>query len=352
MKEKVRIGITHGDFNGINYEIIMKTFSETSMNDFVTPIIYGSTKAVAYYRKALNMEQFNVNQIIDAGDAHSRKINIINVSENVKVEMGVHSKLAGISSLEALDAAVADLQNSKIDLLVTCPVNKVNTSSETQAFAGHTEFLSEKFVAGNHTMLMINDLMRIGFVTGNIPFGKIAASISKEVVYKKIALINNSLKKDFLIRAPRIAVLALNPHNGDGGLLGNEEINFICPAIEDAKSNSILAFGTYAADGFFASGEFTNFDAVLAMHYDQGMIPFRSIGLSKGVNYTVGLPIVRTSPAHGTGYNIAGKGIAQPASLRDAIFLAVEIYSNRKTQEAAEANQLKIKVTHQHRALE
>ena len=352
MKEKVRIGITHGDFNGINYEIIMKTFSDISMNEFVTPIVYGSTKAVAYYRKALNMEQFNFNLITDAGEAHPRKINIINVSDNVKVEMGVHSKLAGISSLDALNAAVADLQNSKIDLVVTCPVNKVNTCAETQAFAGHTEFFSEKFAATNCMMLMINDLMRIGFVTGNIPFSKIAESITKELVYERITLINNSLKRDFLIRAPRIAILALNPHNGDKGLLGSEEINFICPAIEEAKTHGILAFGTYAADGFFASGEFTNFDAVLAMHYDQGMIPFRSIGLSKGVNYTVGLPIVRTSPAHGTGYSIAGKGVAQPASLREAIFLALEIYSNRKTQEAAEENQLKIKVTHQHRALE
>ncbi|MDR0560121.1 MAG: 4-hydroxythreonine-4-phosphate dehydrogenase PdxA [Prevotellaceae bacterium] len=352
MKEKIRIGITHGDFNGISYEIIMKTFSDMAINEFVTPVIYGSSKAAAYYRKTLHMEYFNFNPINDASEANARKTNIINVSDNVKVEIGVHSPAAGKSSVQALDAAVADLQNEKIDLIVTCPVDKSNSHSESYTFSGHTEYLAEKFKTEDYMMLMVSDFMKVGFVTGNIPFAKIAESINRELIVSKLSIINNCLKKDFQIRAPRIAVLSLNPHNGDMGMLGDEEINIIRPAIEEAKANGILAFGTYAPDGFFASGEFSNFDAILSMHYDQGMIPFRSIGLSKGVNYTAGLPIVRTSPAHGTGYDIAGKGIAQPSSLRDAIFLAAEIYNNRRLQNEIEANPLKQRVNYQHKALE
>jgi 4-hydroxythreonine-4-phosphate dehydrogenase len=352
MKEKIRVGITHGDFNGIGYEIIMKTFSDVSINEFFIPIVYGSSKAAAYYRKTLDMENFSFNIISEASEANAKRTNIINVSDNVKVEMGFSSQLAGMSSIKALDKAVDDLQRGKIDVIVTCPIDKFNTRSELYNFPGHTEYFADKFKVEDYMMLMINDIMRMGFVTGHIPFGEITYVLNKELIMNKLSIINTTLKDDFLIRAPRIAVLSLNPHAGDHGLLGKEEIEIICPAIEEAKSNGILAFGAYSPDEFFALGEFRNFDAILAMYYDQGMIPFKSIGLPGGVNYTAGLPIVRTAPIHGTRYDITGKGLATPNSLRDALFLASDIYMNRKTQAEIAANPLQIRVNHQKRALE
>jgi 4-hydroxythreonine-4-phosphate dehydrogenase len=352
MKEKIRIGITHGDFNGTNYEIIMKTFSDVAINEFFVPIIYGSSKAAAYYRKALDMENLNFNIINDASEASAKRTNIINVTDNVKVEMGFPSQLSGISSVRALDMAVGDLQTGKIDLIVACPVNRATACSETYTFLGHTEYFAEKFGVNDYAMLMINELMRIGFVTGHISLSEALKSITKDLITNKISIINSSLKNDFLIRAPRIAVLSLNPYGGNSGLPGKEETEIICPAIEEAKGNGILAFGTYPADEFFASGEFKNFDAVLAMYHDQGMIPFKSFSLLGGVSYTAGLPAVRTSPAHGTEYDIAGKGIATPASLRNALFLATEIYRNRQIQDEISANPLKVITNHQKKALE
>jgi 4-hydroxythreonine-4-phosphate dehydrogenase len=352
MKEKIRIGITHGDFNGINYEIIMKTFSDTAINEFFIPVVYGSSKAAAYYRKVLDMENFSFNTISDASEANVKRTNIINVADNVKVEIGLPSQLAGISSIKALDLAVDDLQTGKIDVIVTCPVNTSTIRSASNNFSGHTEYFADKFGAKDYTMLMINELMRIGFVTGHIPFGDVLKTLNKELIIDKLSLINESLKNDFMIRAPRIAVLSLNPHGGSTDVMGQEEIEIICPAIDEAKKNGILAFGAYSSDDFFAAGDFCSFDATLAMYHDQGMIPFKSIGLSGGVIYTAGLPIIRTSPAHGTNYNIAGKGVAAPASLRNALFLALEIYKNRKTQDELTANPLKIKTNHPKKTLE
>jgi 4-hydroxythreonine-4-phosphate dehydrogenase len=352
MKEKIRIGITHGDFNGINYEVLLKTFSDVAINEFFIPIIYGSSKAVAYYRKALDMESCNFNIISDAAEANIKRTNIINVSDNVKVEIGLPSLLAGIASVKALDMAVEDLQTGKIDVIVACPVNRSAACSESYNFLGHTEYFADKFSVNDYAMLMINELMRVGFVTSHIPLGDVMQTINTDLIFNKISIIDNSLKNDFLIRAPRIAVLSLNPHGGSNGSLGKEELEIICPAIEEARKNGILAFGAYPADEFFAAGEFRNFDTVLAMHHDQGMIPFKSIGMSGGVSYTAGLPAVRTSPAHGTRYDIAGKGIAVPASLREALFLATEIYGNRKTQDEISANPLKIRTNHPKKTLE
>ncbi|MDR2287342.1 MAG: 4-hydroxythreonine-4-phosphate dehydrogenase PdxA [Prevotellaceae bacterium] len=352
MKEKIRIGVTHGDFNGINYEIIMKTFSDSAINEFFIPVIYGSSKAAAYYRKALNMENFGFNVITDANDANVKRTNIINVTDNVKVEMGFPSQLAGISAIKALDMAVGDLQAGKIDVIVTCPVNKSTVSSASSNFLGHTEYFAEKFGVKDCAMLMINELMRVGFVTGHVPLEEVLKTLDKDLIINKLSLINETLKNDFLIRAPRIAVLSLNPHAGNDGLKGREEVEIICPAIEEAKQDGILAFGTYSADEFFASGDFSKVDAVLAMYYDQGMIPFKSIGLSGGVIYTAGLPIVRTSPAHGTKYEIVGKGIVTPTSLRNALFLAMEVFKNRKTQDELNVNPLMIRTNHQKKTLE
>jgi 4-hydroxythreonine-4-phosphate dehydrogenase len=322
------------------------------MNEFFIPIVYGSSKAAAYYRKALEMDSFNFNVINNADDANNKKVNIINVADNVKVEIGLPSQLAGISSIKALDMAIEDLQEGKIDVIVTCPVNKSVIGSNSNKFPGHTEYFADKFGVKDCMMIMVNELMRVGFVTAHIPFGEIVKSLNKELIINKLLLINETIKNDFMIRAPRIAVLSLNPHGGSNGTPGQEEIEIICPAIEEVKKNGIFAFGTYSADEFFASGEFSNFDVVLAMYHDQGMIPFKSIGLSGGVIYTAGLPIVRTSPTHGIEYNIAGKGVATPASLRDALFLATEIYSNRQTQDEISANPLKIRINHQKRTLE
>ncbi|MDR0385562.1 MAG: 4-hydroxythreonine-4-phosphate dehydrogenase PdxA [Prevotellaceae bacterium] len=352
MKEKIRIGITHGDFNGINYEIIMKTFSDTAINEFFIPVVYGSAKAVAYYRKALNMDNINFNVITDANDANIKRTNIINVADNVKVEIGFSSQLAGLSSIKALDMAVEDLQAGKIDAIVTCPVNKSVIHSSSFDFHSHAEYFAGKFGIKDYMMMMVNELMRIGFATGNIPYGEVLKALDSDLILNRLSLINDSLKNDFMIRAPRIAVLSLNPHGGNDSLPGEEETEIICPAIEEAKRNGIFTFGTYSPDEFFASGNFSEFDAVLAMYHDQGMIPFRSIGLSGGVNYTAGLPIVQTSPAHGTGYDIAGKGVAVPVSLRDALFLAADIYRNRKEQDEIGANPLKIRTNHQKKTLE
>ncbi|MDR1593224.1 MAG: 4-hydroxythreonine-4-phosphate dehydrogenase PdxA [Prevotellaceae bacterium] len=352
MKEKIRIGITHGDFNGINYEVIMKTFSDTAINEFFIPIVYGSSKAAAYYRKALDMENFGFNVINDADEANVKRTNIVNVADNVKVEIGFPSQLAGISSIKALDMAVGDLQSGKIDAVVTCPVNKATVRAASSNFSGHTEYFADKFSVKDYAMLMVNELMRVGFVTGHVTLEEVLKILNKDLIINKLSLINESLKNDFMIRAPRIAVLSLNPYGGNSGLISREEVEIICPAIEEAKRNGIYAFGAYSADDFFAAGDFRNFDAVLAMYYDQGMIPFKSIGLLGGVAYTAGLPIVRTAPVHGTDYEIAGKGIATPASLRDALFLAMEIYRNRKTQGEISANPLKIRTNHQRKTLE
>jgi 4-hydroxythreonine-4-phosphate dehydrogenase len=354
MKEKIRIGITHGDFNGIGYEIMLKTFMDSALNDFFTPVVYGSAKAAAYYRKTLNLEQFSFNQITAADAANPKKANIINVSDNIKVEMGQPSQESGESAVKALDKAVADLQAGKIDVIVTCPLNKFTSQSKERGFnfAGHTEYFAEKFNAPDYMMMMVNDIMKIGFVTGHIPLSQVASTLSVELILNKLKILYNSLKTDFLIQEPRIALLSLNPHSGDSGLFGREEIDFIIPAIEQAKSEGLLVFGAYSADGFFASGAFRQFDAILAMYHDQGMIPFKSIGILGGVNYTAGLPIVRTSPAHGTAYDITGKGLASPDSFRDALFLAANICANRKLQDELNANVLQIKTNHPKRSLE
>lgn len=347
MKEnRLRIGITHGDINGIGYEIILKTLVDLSIMDYFTPIVYGSSKAAAFYRKQLNNEginSFNFNIVNSADEAHPKRANIINVpsDNNLKVEPGVPTHMAGEASVSALEAAVLDLKAGKIDVVVTCPINKATVHSEAYEFPGHTEFLAARFEAPDFMMLMVSDMMRIGFVTSHIALNQVSKVLNKELILNKLSVMNQSIRDDFMIRSPRIAVLALNPHASDDGLLGDEEKRVIIPAIESAKANGILAFGPYPADGFFARGMYDKFDAVLAMYHDQGMIPFKSVGLGGGVNYTAGLPIVRTSPAHGTAYDIAGKDLASPSSLREAIFLARDIYFNRKMQEELNANPLK-----------
>lgn len=338
---KIRLGISHGDINGISYEIIIKTLSDARILDMCTPIIYGSPKVAAYHRKAINNNSFSPNHINDAEQANPKRVNIINVvDENIRVELGKSTEEAGESSFLALEAAVNDLKNNQIDALLTAPINKHNIQREGFKFLGHTEYLAERFQSENYLMLMINDEMRVGVVTGHLPISEVASNITKEEILKKLHVLNQSLKNDFVIRKPRIAVLGLNPHIGDDGLLGKEEQEIIIPALEEAREKGIMALGPYPADGFFGNYQFHNFDAILAMYHDQGLAPFKALAKDGGVNFTAGLPIVRTSPDHGTAYEIAGDGKASEEAFRKALYLAIDLHKNRteekELQEAAE----------------
>jgi 4-hydroxythreonine-4-phosphate dehydrogenase len=339
---KIKIGITHGDINGIGYEIIIKTLMEPRMQELFIPIIYGSPKVAAYHRKAMNVENFSFNHIKTIEEAHPKRANILNcVDENIRVELGRSTPAAGEASFMALAAAVKDLKENKIDALVTCPINKYNIQSEKFSFPGHTEYLKKEFNADEVLMLLVSDVMKVGVVTGHVPIAKVSENITQENILKKLRILNTSLISDFGIRKPRIAVLGLNPHSGDNGVIGDEELTTIIPSIEKARKENIIAIGPFAADGFFGSGEFKKFDAVLAMYHDQGLAPFKSIVFDYGVNYTAGLPIIRTSPDHGTAYELAGKNEASPESLRQAIYLAIELHKNRHEYKEAMKNQIK-----------
>ena len=344
MERLLRVGITHGDINGRGYEVILKTLDDTRMLEMCTPVVYGSAKIAAFYRKALDMQPVPMTQSAGAEEIHDGAINIINVvGEDVKVEPGVETRAAGEAALAALDQAVADLRAGLIDVLVTAPINKHNIQSESFDFPGHTEYLEARLGLDGDKALMIlcSDDMRVALMTTHMPLSRVPHAITREGIVEKLQVLNRSLVRDFGIHAPRIAVLSLNPHAGEGGLLGTEEQEIIAPAIEDARGKKILAFGPYAADGFFGSGLYHRFDGVLAMYHDQGLAPFKALAMEAGVNFTAGLPYVRTSPDHGTGYDIAGKGEASEQSMRSAIFAAIDIYRNRLREDAATANPLR-----------
>jgi 4-hydroxythreonine-4-phosphate dehydrogenase len=340
--DKLRIGISHGDINGISYEILLRTFADTHINDFFVPIIYGSPKVAAFYRKYLNIDSQAFNLISNPDEANIKRTNIINVSaDDIRVEVGKISAAAGIASVAALKSAVKDLKNNKIDAIVTCPINKSNVQTEHFRYSGHTEYFASEFDTDEYMMMMISPVIRMGFVTTHLPINKISENINKDLIMRKIDIMMQSLIVDFMINKPRIAVLSLNPHAGDNGLLGNEEENIIRPVINEYKAKGMLIFGPYPPDSFFASGMFKSFDASLAIYHDQGMIPFKLLSYDNGVNYTCGLPIVRTSPVHGTAYDIAGTNRAKIESCRESLYAAVEIYKNRKLYNELTANPLK-----------
>lgn len=342
MKEKVRVGITHGDINGISYEIIMKTFSDNRIFDYCTPVVYGSSKVASYHRKTLNAMNFNFNPIKRTDQANPRRANIINVYDSeARIDIGKSTEVGGQLSLISLQAAVSDLKQDRFDALVTAPINKQNIQSSDFHFPGHTEFLAQEFNSSDVLMIMVSDQMRIGVVTGHIPIADVPQAITKELIMEKLEIMNHSLKRDFGITKPRIAVMGLNPHASDDGLLGKEEKETIVPAIEEAFEKGILAFGPYPSDGFFGTLQFRNYDGILAMYHDQGLIPFKTLSFDSGVNYTAGLPVVRTSPGHGTGYDIAGKNEASPDSFRQALVLATQIVENRKEWDKIHKNPLK-----------
>ena len=328
---KIKLGITHGDINGIGYEVIIKALADSRILEMCTPIVYGSPKVAAYYRKTIDTEAFTFNNIFAAKDANPKRANIINcVNDDVRVEIGKSTKMAGEAAFAALEAAVRDLKSGDIDAVVTAPINKQNIQSGSFTFPGHTEYFAKAFNTKNYLMLMVSDLLKIGVATGHIPFNQVVAAITKEKLVNNIRLLHKVMVEEFSIRKPRIAVLGLNPHAGDGGLLGDEEQKIILPAVKQAYEEGIIALGPYPADGFFGSGEFHKFDATLAMYHDQGLIPFKSFSFDSGVNYTAGLPFIRTSPGHGTAYSLAGTKSASEESLRNAIYLAVDLFENRK----------------------
>lgn len=341
---KIRVAITHGDINGISYEVILKALEDNRMLELCTPIVYGSAKIAAFYRKNLEMPQITFNQAATAEEIKDGVYNIINViGEDTKVEPGVSSEIAGRAAFTALERAVADLRAGEVDVLVTAPINKKNIQSETFSFPGHTEYLEASLgEEGDKAMMILcNENMRVALTTIHKPLSQVPQSISRELVCERIKTLNASLRRDFGIPSPRIAVLSLNPHAGEDGLLGNEERDIIIPAIQDAKDKKILVFGPYAADGFFGIGRFVKFDGILAMYHDQGLAPFKALAMDSGINFTAGLPYVRTSPDHGTGYDIVGRGEASAESMRQAIYTAIDIYRNRQREDACTKRPLK-----------
>ena len=329
--KKIKVGITHGDINGIGYEVILKTLGEPRIAELCTPIVYGSSKALSYHRKALNLPNVNFNMVLRAEDASENANNLVEVTDDdLKIELGTPSEAAGKAAYASLKRAADDLRNGIIDVLVTAPINKKSIQSDEFHFPGHTEFLESRIGEGNKAlMILCNDILRVALVTTHLPVSEVPGAITKELIDEKLTIFAESLERDFGIVNPRIAVLSLNPHAGDGGLLGHEEADIITPAIEEAYAKKIYCFGPYAADGFFGSGQFKHFDGVLAMYHDQGLIPFKTIAMESGVNFTAGLPYVRTSPDHGTGFDIAGKGEADESSFRNAIYTAIDIFRNR-----------------------
>lgn len=343
-EEKIIIGISQGDTNGIGWEVIGKALSDNHILELCVPVIYGSQKAAAYYKKELNLEHFNYTVIRNISEAHGRKVYLINTGpEDLSIEVGKMTAAAGKAAVTALEAATADLKKGALHALVTAPFNKQSVQSDQYKFPGHTEYLAQMFGAEEVLMLLTNEHLRIGVVTGHIPLSEVSQTITKEIILKKLRILEKSLRSDFGITKPKIAILGLNPHAGDGGLLGKEEETIIQPAIEDAIRDKILAFGPYPADGFFGSNTYKRFDGILAMYHDQGLAPFKALAFEDGVNYTAGLPVIRTSPAHGTGYDIAGQNEADPSSFLAAIFMAIDAYRHRELNKEITKNQLPYK---------
>ena len=340
--KKVIVGITHGDINGIGYEVILKTFSDSSMFELCTPVIYGSPKVAAYYRKSMDIET-NFSIITSANEIQDDRLNIINCCDDeLKVEIGKPTTESGKAALDALEMALADYRNGMIDVIVTAPINKNTIQSDEFNFPGHTEYIENRVGDGAKSlMILLKDDFRVALVTGHIPVRDIASTITKELIKQKLDIFNRSLKVDFGIDAPRIALFSLNPHAGDNGLIGNEEEEIIKPAIEEMAQKGVLCFGPYPSDGFMGSGNYTHFDGILAMYHDQGLAPFKTLSMDDGVNYTAGLPIVRTSPAHGTAYDIAGTGEASESSFRQAIYIALDVFRNRIIEKEISAHPLR-----------
>lgn len=336
------IGFTCGDINGIGPELIIKTLSDHRLLEFCTPVIFANNKLLNFYRKALPDININYSAVKDSSKMNAKQVNLFNCWDNeINITPGQLTDEGGQYAVLSLLSATEALKAGKIDGMVTAPIHKKNVQSEGFQFTGHTPFLKNFFGLKDVAMLLVAENMRVAVLTEHIPVSEVAKHVTKEAIEIKLHLINQSLIKDFGITKPKIAVLGLNPHAGDEGLVGTEEIEIIKPAIAEAKQKNILCFGPYSADAFFARGQYQSFDAVLAMYHDQGLIPFKSLAIGEGVNYTAGLPGVRTSPDHGTAFDIAGKGIANEDSFRQAIFTCIDIIEARKEREDQTKNPLK-----------
>lgn len=346
MARKLVVGITQGDGNGIGYEVIIKALADERMLDICTPVIYGSSKIFGFYKKQIhNIDQINTNVINSAKDVYHKRVNIVNcLPENVFVEPGQPTPESAKSAMTSLQRAVEDIKNGYIDVLVTAPINKRAMVSEGFGYTGHTEYLEKEFGVDEVAMIMVCDRLKVGVVTGHIPLKDVVSQLTAEKIVKKLRLMKASLQMDFGIDAPKIAVLGLNPHCGDGGLLGDEESQIILPAVKQANAEGILAYGPYSPDGFFGLGNYMKYDAVLAMYHDQGLTPFKALAFEDGVNYTAGLPVVRTSPDHGTAYEMAGRDMADPRSMMSAIYTAIVIYNNRADNAALVEGRMTIKM--------
>ena len=324
------IGISVGDLNGIGIELIIKTFSDSRITELCTPVIFASNKVINFYRKLMPEVNINYNNIKEVSKANPKQLNILSVwEEDVEITPGQATEIGGKYGVLSLQAAVNALKAKEIDALVTAPLNKNTMQSGDFNFTGHTPYLKEAFKADEVLMLMVAENMKVALLTEHVAIGDVAKNITKEQIIKKISILKTSLKKDFGIDRPKIAVLGLNPHAGDGGLVGREEKEIIRPAVLEAKKNDSTVLGPYSADAFFARGSHEKFDAVLAMYHDQGLIPFKSLAIGEGTNFTAGLSVIRTSPDHGTAFDIAGKNLADESSFRQAIFTAMDIFETR-----------------------
>jgi len=344
MIQKPIIGITQGDTNGVGYEVIIKALLDQRITELITPVIYGSSRYLSFYKKLINgAESFSVNLINSASEAHPKRINLIQcVPDTAAIEVGKRSQEGARAALSALQAAVYDIKSSNINALVTAPFNKQTVHEGGFAFPGHTEFLANAFNVQHFIMLLCCNSIRVGVATGHIPISEIKNQLSKDLIIYKIKQLHYALCNDFLIEKPKIAVLGLNPHAGDGGVLGEEELQMIGPAINEVCQQGILAFGPYPSDGFFGAMAYRSFDAVLAMYHDQGLAPFKTIAFYDGYNFTAGLPIIRTSPDHGTAYDITGKDMATPSSMLSAIYAASDLYKSRLQNKELLKNRLKV----------
>ena len=340
-KDKIVVGISIGDLNGIGSEIVLKTFEDSRMLEFCTPVIFASVKLMSFFKKEYGLD-IKLQGIESVDNIIPNKVNVLNVwKEQVDINFGKEDPKIGEYAIKSLTAAVSALKNEKIDVLVTAPINKSNVQSESFNFPGHTDYLAQE-LEGNSLMLLISETLRVGLLTDHVAVKDVAKNITREVIEKKINTIHRTLIQDFGIEKPKIAVLGINPHTGDNGVIGNEDDTILRPALDNLRNNGKTVFGPYAADSFFGTGNYKNFDVVIASYHDQGLIPFKTLAFGSGVNFTAGLNRVRTSPDHGTAYDVAGKNIASYDSFKEAVFSAIKIYKTRKEYEELSKNPLQI----------
>jgi len=340
--ENVIVGISIGDLNGIGPEVILKTFEDSRMLEMCTPVIFGNVKVLSFVKKTFELTG-NLHGIDSLDQLLIGKINVLNTwKESVNIDFGKNDETIGQYAIKSFTEAVAALKDKKIDVLVTAPINKYNIQSEDFKFPGHTDYL-DKQLDGDALMLMVQDTLRVGLLTDHIPVNEVSAHLTEALIRKKLITVNNALKQDFGVTKPKIAVLGVNPHSGDNGVIGKEDDEVVKPALKRLFEEGVLVFGPYSADSFFGSGQYEKYDAVIAAYHDQGLIPFKTLAFGGGVNYTAGLEAVRTSPDHGTAYDIAGKGLADYNSFKEAVYMALDIYHSRAQYAELTKNPLKIK---------